>query len=483
MCSINLLTIDRGSITAPAGCGKTQLIAESLMRHSGDKPILVLTHTNAGVAALRARLNSARVSRSNYRLATIDGWALRLIAKFPQRSGHHPSLLEIQNPRTDYREIRLAAAGLLSRGHISEIIAASYSRLLVDEYQDCTDDQHAIVSSIALSLPTCVLGDPMQAIFGFGINVLPNWEDDVCKIFPTVGVLAEPWRWIQADSEELGKWLLDVREKLSQGLPVDLATRPAAVNWIELDGSADREKQLAAARQRPPGGQGKVLIIALSTDPNGQRRFASQTPGAVTVEAVDLRDFISFARGFCLESESALSELVGFAKGVMSNAGGANLLQRVEILKRGTQRRSASDVELAALAFTSSPTENTAIDVLVEMNKQGGVRVYRPVVLHACIKALKLCSVDSSVSLYDAASRVREENRALGRALPRRAVGSTLLLKGLEAEVAVVLNADELSAQDLYVAMTRGSKALTICSTSRVLNRSLGSRRRWRRRR
>ncbi len=480
MGSIDLLSIDRGSVTAPAGCGKTQLIAESLKRHSGDKPILVLTHTNAGVAALRARLNVAKVSRSIYRLATIDGWALRLIAKFPQRSGHDPRLLEIHNPRADYRDIRMTAAALLSRGHVNDIIAASYSRLLVDEYQDCTDDQHAIVSSIALSLPTCVLGDPMQAIFGFGNNVIPNWESDVCSVFPTAGVLTKPWRWIQAASEELGEWLLEVREKLSQRLPVDLATRPAAVNWIELDGSVDREKQLAAARQRPPGGQGKVLIIALSTDPNGQRRFASQTPGAVTVEAVDLRDFISFARRFCLESESSLSDLVSFAQSVMSNAGGANLLQRVEILKRGTQRKAASDVELAALAFIRSPTANSAINVLVEMNKQGGVRVYRPVVLNACIKALKLCSVDSSVSLYDAASRVREENRALGRALPRRAVGSTLLLKGLEAEVAVVLNADELSAQDLYVAMTRGSKALTICSTSRVLNRNLASRWRWR---
>lgn len=53
---IDLLAIDRGTVTAPAGCGKTQLIADALTRHSGSKPILVLTHTNAGVAALRERL-------------------------------------------------------------------------------------------------------------------------------------------------------------------------------------------------------------------------------------------------------------------------------------------------------------------------------------------------------------------------------------------------------------------------------------------
>ena len=57
----------------------------------------------------------------------------------------------------------------------------------------------------------------------------------------------------------------------------------------------------------------------------------------------------------------------------------------------------------------------------------------------------------------------------VGRPMPRRAVGSTLLLKGLEAEVAVVLNAGGLDARNLYVAITRGSKALTICSQTRVL--------------
>ncbi len=53
--------------------------------------------------------------------------------------------------------------------------------------------------------------------------------------------------------------------------------------------------------------------------------------------------------------------------------------------------------------------------------------------------------------------------------LPKRAVGSTLLLKGLEAEVAVILNADALDARNLYVAMTRGSKVLMICAQTPTL--------------
>ena len=60
---IDLLDVKRGAITAPAGCGKTQLIADALSRHGSRKPILVLTHTNAGVAALRGRLDRLRCRR------------------------------------------------------------------------------------------------------------------------------------------------------------------------------------------------------------------------------------------------------------------------------------------------------------------------------------------------------------------------------------------------------------------------------------
>ena len=81
-----------------------------------------------------------------------------------------------------------------------------------------------------------------------------------------------------------------------------------------------------------------------------------------------------------------------------------------------------------------------------------------------------MCSGRDGPGFYDAAVRVREQNRLQGRSLPRRAVGSTLLLKGLEAEVAVILEADNLSPQNLYVAMTRGSKKLLVCSRSPVLN-------------
>lgn len=111
--AIDLLAISRGTVTAPAGCGKTHLLAEALKRHGASKPILVLTRTNAGVAALRGRLDKAGVPPGAYRLATIDGWAMRLTGMFPVRSGIDPAILKLANPRQDYPAIRDAAWQLL----------------------------------------------------------------------------------------------------------------------------------------------------------------------------------------------------------------------------------------------------------------------------------------------------------------------------------------------------------------------------------
>lgn len=467
---IDLLAIDRGTVTAPAGCGKTHLIAEALTRHDGGKPILVLTHTNAGLVALRGRLNHAGVPAKAYRLSTIDGWAMRLISTFPTRSAHDPDLLQLAHPRTDYPNIRVAAAKLLKAGPVNDILAASYARLIVDEYQDCSIRQHAVAAYAAQTLPSCVLGDPMQAIFGFGGDDLAKWDDDVLAYFPLAGELDTPWRWMNAGAEPLGRWLLDVRAKLLRGEPIDLRTGPAGVNWVELNGIEDHARRLKAARVRLPGGQGRVLIIADSKSPNKQRQFASQTPGAVAIEAVDLRDLVAFARTFDLSAPDAMERLANFAESVMRNVGADDLVRRVQSLMQGTARNPPTVVEAAALLFVRAPSHRAAIGVLVEIGKEGGVSTHRPAVLRACIRAFELAAGTEGLSFYDAAIRTREQNRLIGRPLPMRAVGSTLLLKGLEAEAVVILDAGHLDARNLYVAMTRGSQLLTVCAPSPMLD-------------
>jgi hypothetical protein len=267
---------------------------------------------------------------------------------------------------------------------------------------------------------------------------------------------------------------LDARSKLLANMPIDLRSLPAHVTWVRLDGTAeDHARLLDACKTAPPDGRGSVLIIGESTSPASQRRFASQTPGAVAVEAVDLRDLVDFAAGLNLLAGDALQKIALFAEGLMTTVSATELLRRIDTIRRGAERRGASAMEEAAMAFLADRTHRRVADLLVEMNKEAGVRVYRPAILLGCLRALEMCHGPTGKTFHEAAVHIREQNRLFGRPLPRRAVGSTLLLKGLEAEVSVILNADEMNARNLYVAMTRGSKRLVVCARSPVLIASL----------
>ena len=470
MAEIDLLNVPSGSVAAPAGCGKTHLIATSLMRHNAAKPILILTHTNAGVAALRARLQDMGVPRKAYRITTIDGWAMRLIGTFPQRSGHPANTLALRNPRLDYPVIRAGAQNIISGDHLRDVLQATYARLIVDEYQDCILEQHAMVSMIAEVLPTCVLGDDMQAIFGWGNNVLVDWQNDVQTRFPAIGELDTPWRWKNVGTENFGRWLLWVRDALRGGAPIDLRQAPPEVRWVQVTGENDIPNLTSASNVIPPYDGGNVLIVCDSTRPQRHRQIASRTRGAVVVENADLTDFIRFSESFDFQSADAVYDLIDFAANTLTGVGAPQLKQRVRTLLAGKARNPPTDAETAAINFVKAPTPSSAVTVLIEINKQQGVTSLRPAILRACIQAFNACPNEDD--FYEMAVKAREQSRVLGRSLPTRAVGSTLLLKGLEADVAVIIDADLLSARDLYVAMTRGSRQLLICSQKPILMRT-----------
>lgn len=81
-------------------------------------------------------------------------------------------------------------------------------------------------------------------------------------------------------------------------------------------------------------------------------------------------------------------------------------------------------------------------------------------------------SVNPAASLRQTAWNMRNRLRQIGGRVDRSALGTPLLVKGLEFDHAVVLDAaDHGEAESLYVAMTRGSRTLTIVSEQPVLSR------------
>ena len=73
--------------------------------------------------------------------------------------------------------------------------------------------------------------------------------------------------------------------------------------------------------------------------------------------------------------------------------------------------------------------------------------------------------------LPDIAWNIRDTGRRVGRRVDKNTISTTLLIKGLEFDHAVILNVNELNdAENLYVAMTRGSKSLTVLSDNSLIN-------------
>lgn len=459
---MSLFDLPAGSVVAPAGCGKTQTVVDALVDHVG-LPVLVLTHTNAGVTALRSRIARSGVSSERYRVTTIDGWALKLITLYPGLAGYRNAGDAINYPRTQD-----AAIGILESQALTPILRASYSRLVVDEYQDCSVRQHRLVQALAAELPCHVLGDPLQCIFNFNA-AHPDWDEDVLSTFPTVLELDVPYRWVNAGQNEFGQWILDARAELVRGAQIDLRAAPPAVRWLQLpDVAAVRMRGwTVAVEARRRVGTG-LLILGDARQVKNRLDFARAIAGVEVIEPVDLSDLITAAAE--IEAAAGVERLNATFRFISQVFGDVArpLAQRVNALRQGPQDPPASAVEQVCLRFFVEGDLTMVHELLDGLHMHGGLHVYRPHLLSVMLASLSRAVV-RGIDLRAAAIAEREAQRIKGRALPPCGIGSTLLLKGLESDHAIILNADPMTAQHLYVAMSRASTSLTIFSSEPCL--------------
>ena len=76
------LSANKSMVIAPAGFGKTYTIAECIASYRGEKRVLVLTHTHAGIASLKEKFRLKNIPSSTYQLETICGFALNLVKAY-----------------------------------------------------------------------------------------------------------------------------------------------------------------------------------------------------------------------------------------------------------------------------------------------------------------------------------------------------------------------------------------------------------------
>jgi hypothetical protein len=466
----HLTNLSGVSVLAAAGCGKTELIAKSVAQSSGRQ--LVLTHTNAGVEAIRRRLRHLGVSSQRASVDTLDGWCLKYVSSYPNLSGGVPLK---EDGFLDWPGLRKAMHGLLDNLVIQKVIDASYRGAFVDEYQDCGEDQNILIKKLATLLPMRVLGDPLQAVFRFRDNILVEWRE-VEATFPPAMRLTFPWRWRKAGTNsELGEWLSENRLRFEEGGTVDLAdprithVRLASPNaWEEMARNAG-----FTAAQR--GGS----VVAICKWPGNCQTLAKMTGGFFQcVESIEAKDaasmlgrleeasgteradiLLDFLPSVAIHVDEHIEALrLAVHYGVEIEAGS---WQAAELLRRACDVDSAS-----ALA--------SALDSAVSLP---GVRIYRRELLWAVLDSLRDVGEGPAIELRAALRRRRNFSSHIGRRLARCSAGTTLLVKGMEFDHAVVVHSGGprgFTLNDLYVAFTRGAKSLTVLSAeSRIDLRKL----------
>jgi DNA helicase-2/ATP-dependent DNA helicase PcrA len=463
--AIALAQATKGVVEAPAGCGKTHLIAAAVSLEK-ERRQLILTHTHAGVDALRKKLRNLGVAASMYHVDTIAGWSLRIAASFPDTSGLATSKPVGREWDTVYR----SAARLLSLRPYQEILRASYGGIFVDEYQDCSVVQHNLVLALVNLLPCRVLGDPLQGIFDF-VRDTPavQWDEHVTPFFDKLISPSVPWRW-RDKNPRLGEWLLEVRDDLIEGREVNLEGAP--LTWVQLSSTSPGPERRRVC-YRSIGNRNDSVVAILKIDKQCHR-FTRYLRGTFScVEAIDCKDLLKAAKAIgSAKGKKRAVEVINFASNCMTQV--PSLCKTIHTAyendRAPTPRKDDGKRLLEAISpVTEDESPASILRALEYLKGLPDVVVSRRELLSEMKRSLREFSTGRHSTLEDAAWDARSRTRRIGRPMAQRCVATTLLVKGLEFDHAILLDADSLDSKNLYVALTRGSKSLTVISKSLVL--------------
>ncbi len=451
------------SVQLPAGAGKTQLIAAvSAQSAEAGERVLVLTHTNAGVDALRRRMRAFGVPDTRVHVETIASWSHSLVRRYPQLA----EFIVPQLPSwVDSQRYYTAAQLVISSRAIRRVLQASYHLAVVDEYQDCGTDQHALVVALGDALPVAVFGDPLQSIFNFGGNVPVTWETDVADRWPDAAVPVHAWRWA-GQNEALGQWLIDIRSDLAEARSIDLTGAP--VTWLP----ADARSRFSACFDQPTGAGS---VVAIGNFPHDCVALARTLRGTYTMmEEIEGKEIVRFAEVIDHGDPQAVAVATAeYARTCASKVAESLNPPLIKKLREGKpvtklKRPGAESALILLSGLLDDPAPARVRQALLAIADIPGIRLYRHDAWHTMLSALRIADAGNN-SVVAAVIQLRNRTRTTGRSAWSRVVSRPVLIKGLEYDHAVLLDADVHSPTSLYVALTRARRTLTVVSREPML--------------
>lgn len=456
-----ILSFQTCKIVAPAGHGKTEMISQLVLLSEGTQ--LILTHTNAGVDALRKRMVKNHVPNKKYTIFTIAGFCMLWCRSFPVLSEIDPSLnpLDKKHSTLYYNQLYKGTNKIFLHKWAQEILGNSFTGLIVDEYQDCMIEQHEIFCSIAKILPVRVLGDPMQAIFQWAGELI-----DMDKLlFPNVDIETQPWRWVSSNLD-LGQWISQVRNALQP----TLAGVHQSINFLDIEG---------------------CVKLLPSTNFNGNRLISElrNYSSVAYITALENKQ-LSFAQsmgGFFQFDEKQKSDLLYKFAEEFSRSYGTLLCRNLLNFLQSCASHVSTDLESyikrlenGSFDFVRIQKHKPLGNILIELNRSSNrffikqaidyvtvnplFNVYRREAFVEMKRAIDL-SEETGLDLLESMSAIRHDQNNHG--FYKRLSTRTVLAKGLEFDCVIVDLSKRFTSQDFYVAISRAKKMVYILSDHR----------------
>ncbi|MEI6428745.1 MAG: UvrD-helicase domain-containing protein [Pseudanabaena sp. ELA607] len=454
-------------LIAPAGFGKTHTISECLKFTQGKQ--LILTHTHAGVASIKEKIRKAGIQSSSYNVETITSFAQRYVLAYYTKN----DIPDQENGKKYYPFIIEKATELFNRKLIKEVIQNTFSGLFVDEYQDCSLEQHQLILVLSSLFPTRILGDYLQGIFGFNSGSLVDLQssEDMGHFWSNRYVLETPWRWVIGGNKALGQDLKIIRSLLENNKPINLN----AFSSFEVNVSSDIYKNDYNKVFKVLNEEKSLLILTpVSSHISPRIDFIQRFKNlCFLMESIDEKDFYNLSKKFDnMNTENAFSVIREVFLKLFNKTAIDNwfTVSGVKNKRSESDRLLVEPIRIKIEYLKQKISYSVASELLRDIKTLPDVKCYRKELFASLCRVLEEAENDA-ISVYEAMLNKRNMIRRVGRKVYGRCIGTTLLTKGLEFDTVLIIDAHNFDCpKNLYVALTRASKRLILFSKSKDLN-------------
>jgi hypothetical protein len=189
--------------------------------------------------------------------------------------------------------------------------------------------------------------------------------------------------------------------------------------------------------------------------------------GFSNIEPIACKDLYAAAKA--IQKSAGINRfraILAFASKCMTGTEKAVLESAVQARIEGRNKGQARFGALLSVTdeIIKTGSDEATLAFLHVMQERTGTQLFRKEMFFAMRSALQIKSASRYESLPDAVWEVQNHIRHVGRKFARRSIGSTLLVKGLEFDHAVIVHAVNMTRKDWYVALTRATKSVRVIS-------------------